>query len=151
MLKQGDQAPDFQLIASNGETLSLADLAGQRVILFFYPKAGTPGCTTQACGFRDHWPQIEAAGATVVGVSPDSPEDLAAWKEEEDLPYTLLSDPEHEVAEAYGVWGKKKMFGNEYMGIIRSHFIVDEEGRIADVQRNVRPKTSVARALAAVG
>lgn len=150
MLEKGEQAPGFELTSAEGETVRLADFAGRRVILFFYPKAGTPGCTTQACGFRDRWPQIEGAGATVVGVSPDTPEDLAKWKEEEQLPYDLLSDTDHEVAEAYGVWGKKKMFGREYMGIIRSHFVIDEDGRLADVQYNVGPEKSVKRAVEAL-
>ena len=150
MLETGDPAPGFQLTSAAGDTVRLADLRGRRVILFFYPKAGTPGCTTQACGFRDNWPKIEGAGATVIGVSPDTPQDLAAWKEKENLPYTLLSDPDHEVADAYGVWGQKKSFGREYMGIIRSHFIIDEEGRLADVQHNVKPEASVERALEAI-
>ena len=149
-LQEGERAPEFELTSAEGETVKLSDHRGQQVILFFYPKAGTPGCTTQACGFRDNWPRIEGAGGTVIGVSPDTPADLAAWKEEENLPYALLSDPDHAVAEAYGVWGKKKMFGREYMGIIRSHFIIDEEGRLADVQYNVRPEKSVERALASV-
>lgn len=150
MLEKGERAPDFELTSAEGETVRLSDFEGRRVILFFYPKAGTPGCTKQACGFRDNWPKIEGAGATVIGVSPDTPEDLAAWKEEESLPYTLLSDRDHEVAEAYGVWGEKKMFGKAYMGIVRSHFIIDEEGRLADVQYNVKPDKSVERALGAI-
>ena len=150
MLEKGNLAPDFELTSGEGESISLSDYRGHRVILFFYPKAATPGCTKQACGFRDNWTQIEAAGATVIGVSPDEPEELAKWKEEENFPFTLLSDPDHEVAEAYGVWGKKKMFGRDYMGIIRSHFIIDEEGRLEDVQLNVRPDQSVERAVEAL-
>lgn len=150
MLEKGDLAPDFELTSAEGETVSLSDYRGKRVILFFYPKAATPGCTKQACGFRDNWPQIEGAGATVIGVSPDEPDALAQWKDEENLPYTLLSDTDHEVAEAYGVWGKKKMFGREYMGIIRSHFVIDQEGRLEDVQVNVKPEQSVERAVEAL-
>lgn len=150
MLEKGDVAPDFELTSDQGESVRLSDFRGKRVILFFYPKAATPGCTKQACGFRDNWPQIEAAGATVLGVSPDEPGALAQWKEDEQLPYTLLSDAEHEVAEAYGVWGKKKMFGRDYMGIIRSHFFIDEEGRLEDVQVNVKPEQSVERAVEAL-
>ena len=150
MLEKGDLAPDFELTSDEGETISLSDYRGKRVILFFYPKAATPGCTKQACGFRDNWPQIEAAGATVMGVSPDEPDALAQWREEENLPYTLLSDADHKVAEAYGVWGKKKMFGREYMGIVRSHFVIDEEGRLEDVQVNVKPEQSVERAVGAL-
>ena len=104
----------------------------------------------QACGFRDNWTRIEAAGATVLGLSPDTPEELARWREKENLPYTLLSDPEAEVAQAYGVWGEKKLFGRSFMGIIRSHFLIDEEGEIADVQVNVKPEQSVERALGAL-
>ena len=150
MLEKGDLAPDFELTSDEGEPVSLSDYRGKRVILFFYPKAATPGCTKQACGFRDNWSTIEAAGATVIGVSPDEPGALAQWKEEEKFPYTLLSDSDHEVAEAYGVWGKKKMFGREYMGIIRSHFVIDEEGRLEDVQVNVKPEQSVERAVEAL-
>jgi peroxiredoxin Q/BCP len=150
MSQIGEKAPDFELTSSAGETVSLSDFRGQRVILFFYPKAGTSGCTQQACGFRDSMPRIEAASATVVGISPDSPEQLARWKEKEQLPYTLLSDPDHEVASAYGVWGEKKMYGRSYMGIIRSHFVIDEEGRFSDVQVKVSPQKSVERALEAL-
>jgi thioredoxin-dependent peroxiredoxin len=151
MLQPGDPAPDFELTASNGDTVSLADYRGQRVILFFYPKAKTPGCTKQACGFRDRWEVINAAGATVLGISPDDPETLRRWKEDEQFPYELLSDPDHAVAEQYGVWGEKKSFGRTYEGIIRSHFVVDEEGRLADVQLNVSPDDSVERGVAALG
>lgn len=150
MLSIGDQAPDFELLDSEEKLVKLSDFRGQRVILFFYPKAGTSGCTTQACGFRDSFPKIEAADATVVGVSPDSPEALAKWKAKESLPYPLLSDPDHKVAEIYGVWGEKKMYGKTYMGIIRSHFIIDAEGKIEDVQFKVSPKNSISRAMASV-
>lgn len=147
MLEIGELAPDFELISDSNESVRLSDFRGQRVLLFFYPKAGTSGCTTQACGFRDNFPRIEAANATVLGVSPDTPQDLAQWKEEEDLPYTLLADTEHDAAKAYDVWGKKKMFGNEFMGVIRSHFIIDEEGRLEDVQYKISPKKSIEKAL----
>lgn len=148
MLNIGDKAPEFELLNSEEEPVKLSDFLGQRVILFFYPKAGTSGCTTQACGFRDNYPRIEAADATVIGVSPDEPAALAKWKKKENLPYTLLSDPDNEVAEAYEVWGEKKMYGKSYMGIIRSHFVIDAEGRIEDVQFKVSPKDSVSRAMA---
>jgi peroxiredoxin Q/BCP len=150
MLEIGDPAPDFTLTSAEGDTVRLSDLRGQRVILFFYPKADTPGCTRQACGFRDNLPQIEGAGATVIGISPDEPPALAKWKEKEGFSYDLLSDADHAVAEAYGVWGQKKHFGREYMGIIRSHFVVDEEGKLADVQIDVSPEQSVERALNAL-
>lgn len=147
MLKPGDPAPEFELLSAEEEKVSLKDFRGQRVVIFFYPRAGTSGCTTQACGFRDHFPQIDAAGATVIGISPDTPIDLAKWKAKENLPYTLLSDPEHEVADAYGVWGEKSMYGKKYMGIIRSHFVLDADGRLEDVQFKVSPQKSVENAL----
>ena len=150
MVNVGDKAPDFELLNSAEEPVRLSDFRGQRVVLFFYPKAGTSGCTTQACGLRDSFPRFEEANATVVGVSPDKPAALAKWKAKENLPYPLLSDPEHEVAEMYGVWGEKKMYGRSYMGIIRSHFIIDEEGTIVDAQVKVSPKDSVSRAVAEI-
>ena len=151
MVNNGDIAPDFELLDSEGELVKLSDFRGQKVVLFFYPKAGTSGCTTQACGFRDKFPIIEEADATVVGVSPDKPPALAKWKAKEKLPYTLLSDPDHSVADEYGTWGEKKMFGNTYMGIIRSHFIIDEEGRIADTRIRITPKNSLKEALDFLG
>jgi peroxiredoxin Q/BCP len=147
MLNSGDPAPDFELTNDNGNTVKLSDFRGQRVVLFFYPKAATPGCTTQACGFRDNYSHIEAAGATVLGISPDAPAKLAEWRAEENFPYQLLSDPDHAVAEAYGVWGEKKLYGRAYMGIVRSHFVIDAEGNLEDVQFKVSPKESVERAL----
>ena len=140
-------APDFNLISDEGTPIKLSDLRGQKVVLFFYPKADTPGCTTQACGFRDNWPTIEAAGATVMGICPDMPEALTKWRAKMGFPYNLLSDPEHEVAEAYGVWGEKSMYGRSYMGIIRSHFVIDEDGRFADSQIKISPKDSVEKAV----
>lgn len=150
MLQPGELAPDFELAGSSGETVRLADYRGQRVILFFYPKAKTPGCTRQACGFRDRWEVINAAGATVLGISPDDPETLRRWQEEESFPYELLSDPDHAVADQYGVWGEKTNFGRTYEGIIRSHFVIDEDGRIIDAAVNVGPEASVEKALAAL-
>jgi peroxiredoxin Q/BCP len=146
-LKTGDIAPDFELLSDEDKPVKLSDYRGQRVVLFFYPKAATSGCTTQACGLRDSFPQIAEANATVLGVSPDSVEKLSKWRAAENLPYNLLSDPDHAVADLYGTWGEKKMYGNSYMGIIRSHFIIDEDGRLEDVQYKVSPKNSVERAL----
>jgi thioredoxin-dependent peroxiredoxin len=150
MVNVGDPAPDFELLSDRGEPVKLSDLRGQRVVLFFYPKADTPGCTKQACGFRDNFPRLEGANTAVFGISPDKPESLAQWREKINLPYTLLSDPDHQVAEAYGVWGEKSMYGRKYTGIIRSHFVVDAEGKVEDAQVNVSPEASVERALAAV-
>ena len=150
MLEVGDPAPEFELLDSEGQPVKLSDFRGQRLVLFFYPKAGTSGCTTQACGLRDNFPQIEANSGAVVGLSPDQPAALAKWKAKEELPYPLLSDPDHLVAEAYGVWGEKSMYGNTYMGIIRSHFIIDAEGKIEDVQFKVSPKDSISRAVASL-
>ena len=147
MLTIGDLAPTFSLTSDKNETVNLADFAGQKVVLFFYPKADTPGCTTQACGFRDNFETIQAANATVLGISPDMPDALAKWREKQSFQYALLSDPDHAVAEAYGVWGEKKMYGNAYMGIIRSHFLIGEDGKLEDVQFKISPKKSVERVL----
>ncbi len=146
-MTSGEMAPDFELLSDEGTPVKLSDLRGKKVVLFFYPKADTPGCTIQACGLRDNWPLIEAAGATVLGISPDSPQRLAKWRAEQAFPYNLLSDPEHEVAEAYGVWGEKMMYGKSYMGIIRSHFVIDEDGRFADMQVKISPQNSVDKAV----
>ena len=146
----GQQAPDFELLNQEGQPLRLSDLRGQRVILFAFPKAATTGCTTQACGFRDNFPQIEAGDAVVLGISPDEPAALLKWKQEENLPYDLLSDPQHEVLEAWGAWGKRSSYGREYMGVIRSHWLIDAEGVVVDDQLGVSPKNSVKRALAAL-
>jgi peroxiredoxin Q/BCP len=150
VLNIGDAAPDFELLDSEGQPVKLSDFLGQRLVLFFYPKAATSGCTTQACGLRDNYPKIEAGNGTVIGVSPDQPAALAKWKAKENLPYPLLSDPEHVVAETYGVWGEKKMYGRAYMGIIRSHFIIGADGKIEDVQFKVSPKNSISRAVASL-
>jgi peroxiredoxin Q/BCP len=147
MLTIGDLAPDFELISDEGNPIKLSALRGNRVVLFFYPKATTPGCTKQACGFRDNYTAVQQAGAVVLGLSPDSPAKLAKWRQEHGFPYNLLADEDHAVAEAYGVWGEKKFMGKTFLGIIRSHFVIDEEGRLADVQIKVSPEDSVALAL----
>src|SRR5262245_41596765 len=150
-LKVGDTAPDFELPSDAGETIKLSDFRGKRVVLYFYPKDDTSGCTTQACGFRDNYLQIEESNAVVLGVSPDGIKSHQKFKTKYDLPFILLADQDHKVAEAYGVWGQKSMYGQTYEGIIRSHFVIDEQGQIADVQIKVSPTESVERALAALG
>jgi len=147
MLKVGDVAPDFTLPADDGSQVTLSGLRGQKVVLYFYPKADTPGCTKQACALRDAWDQIDAQGATVLGISPDEPPALVKFREKYDLPFPLLSDPDHQVAEAYGAWGEKKNYGKTYEGIIRSHFAVDEEGKLAEVKFKVKPETTAELAL----
>jgi peroxiredoxin Q/BCP len=150
-LKVGDAAPDFELSNDKGETVKLADFRGKRVVVFFYPKDDTPGCTTQACGFRDNYLQIEEKNATVLGISPDGVKSHQKFKTKYNLPFVLLADEQHQVADAYGVWGEKSFMGKKHMGIIRSHFVIDEQGNIADAQVNVSPNDSVERALAALG
>jgi peroxiredoxin Q/BCP len=142
----GEKAPDFELRNQTGKKVRLSDYHGTKVVLFAFPKAGTPGCTTQACGLRDQFPLIQSANATVLGISPDSPEDLRKWKDEERLPYDLLSDPNHAVLEAWGAWGEKVNYGKKYMGVIRSHWIIDENGTVVDAQVKVSPEQSVERA-----
>jgi len=138
MLKEGDLAPDFTLESDQGETVSLSDFRGRKVVLYFYPKDNTPGCTKEACSFRDGHEQFLAKGAVVIGVSPDSIESHTKFRVKFTLPFHLLSDPEHTVAEAYGAWGEKKMFGKTYMGILRSTFVIDEEAVLLKVFRKVK-------------
>lgn len=150
-LKVGDLAPDFTAVTDTGATIRLSDLRGKRVVLYFYPKDDTPGCTTQACGFRDRYPLIEEKNAVVLGVSPDSARSHQKFKTKFDLPFTLVVDEDHAIAEAYGVWGEKSMYGKKYMGIERSHFVIDENGKIVDAQVKVKPEESVLRAVEALG
>ena len=151
MLSVGEQAPDFELVNQDGNKTKLSDYRGKKVLIFAYPKAATPGCTTQACGFRDNFHQIETANAVVLGLSPDMPEDLLKWKKDENLQYDLLSDPDHAVLEEWGAWGERNMYGNKYMGVIRSHWIIDEDGNVADEQIKISPKDSIAKALKFLG
>ena len=146
----GDPAPDFAALTDQGERLKLSDLRGKRVVLYFYPKDDTTGCTTQACGFRDQYPVIEAKNAVVVGVSPDNVKSHQKFKTKYNLPFILLVDEDHAVADAYGVWGEKSMYGKKYMGIIRSHFVIDEEGKVVDAQYKVSPADSTKKALQAL-
>ncbi|GAB4531908.1 MAG: thioredoxin-dependent thiol peroxidase [Anaerolineae bacterium] len=147
----GELAPDFEALTDTGETVKLSDFRGQRVVLYFYPKDDTSGCTQQACGFRDNYPVIEEKNAVVLGVSPDGVTSHQKFKTKHDLPFTLLVDQDHRIAEQYGVWGEKSMYGRKYMGVIRSHFVIDEEGRIVDARVKVSPADSVKLALEALG
>jgi len=144
----GSMAPNFTLPSDDGSTVQLSDLRGQRVVLYFYPKDDTPGCTTQACGFRDNYVEISEKDAVVFGISPDGVNSHVKFRTKFDLPFRLLADEDHKVAELYGVWGEKNNYGKKYFGIIRSHFVVDAEGKIADVQYGVSAEDSVANALA---
>jgi peroxiredoxin Q/BCP len=140
MLQENDLAPDFELPADDGSTVRLSELRGQRVILYFYPRADTPGCTTEACDFRDLAPTLAERDAVVLGVSPDPVEKLVKFRDKYDLNFRLLADETHEVAEAYGVWKERSMYGKTFMGIERSTFVIDAEGRIAHAYRKVSPK-----------
>ena len=141
MLSEGDAAPDFTLTSDSGDTVRLADLRGKPVVLYFYPKDDTPGCTRQACDIRDAWGEFERAGAVVLGVSPDGEASHAKFKDKYGLPFPLLADTDHAVSEAYGVWGEKSFAGRKYMGVERSTFVVDQDGKLARVMRKVDPKT----------
>jgi len=135
----GDPAPDFALQADDGSTVSLADLAGRRVVLYFYPKDATSGCTVEACEFRDLTPDFDAAGARVIGVSPDPISSHRRFRDTHGLPFTLLSDPDHTLAEAFGVWVEKSMYGRRYMGVERSTFVIGPDGTIEQALRKVKP------------
>jgi thioredoxin-dependent peroxiredoxin len=141
MIEPGQPAPDFTLPDQEGEPVRLSDLRGRTVVLYFYPKADTPGCTTQACGVRDHRADYEAAGATILGVSRDPVAAIKAFHDKHGLGFTLLSDEDHAVAEAYGVWAEKSMYGRRYMGVQRSTFVIDGEGIVRHVIPKASPKT----------
>jgi peroxiredoxin Q/BCP len=147
-MKEGDEAPDFDLESDTGERVRLRDLRGRTVVLYFYPKDDTPGCTIQACDFRDRAGAFAEREAVVLGVSPDGLPEHEKFRDKHGLNYRLLSDPEHAVAEAYGAWGLRKMYGREFEGILRSTFIIDPEGRIARAYRDVRPEGHADRLLA---
>jgi thioredoxin-dependent peroxiredoxin len=148
MVQIGDRAPEFELTADDGSKIRLSDLTGQKVVLFFYPRADTSGCTTEACEFRDHHPQFETEGAVVLGISPDETDALRAFKRKYDLPYHLLADPHHQVAEVYGVWKEKSMYGKKFWGVERTTFLIDEGGRIARIFGKVKPKGHAGAVLA---
>jgi peroxiredoxin Q/BCP len=139
MIEEGKKAPAFKLNDQDGNPARLSDFKGRHVVLYFYPKADTPGCTTQACGVRDHEQAYDAADAVVLGVSPDPPERLAAFADKHALGFTLLSDPDHKVAEAYGVWVEKSMYGRKYFGNERTTFLIGPTGKVERVFRKVRP------------
>jgi thioredoxin-dependent peroxiredoxin len=150
MLTPGQKAPSFSLASDSGETISLAGLKGKKVVLYFYPKDDTSGCTVEACEFRDSWPAVRKAGAVVLGVSPDDVTSHVKFKKKFGLPFPLLADPDHAVAERYGVWGEKSMYGRKYLGIHRTTFVIDEEGRIVKVFERVKPKGHAGEVLEAV-
>jgi peroxiredoxin Q/BCP len=141
VLAEGVRAPDFSLPDQSGDELRLSDLRGQTVVLYFYPRADTPGCTTQACGVRDRGGDYERAGARVIGVSPDTVEDVRKFADKFDLDFTLLADADHSVADSYGTWVEKSMYGKRYWGVQRATFLIDSEGTIARVFPKVSPKT----------
>jgi peroxiredoxin Q/BCP len=151
VLAEGDKAPDFALPDQNGETVKLKDLRGETVVLYFYPKANTSGCTTQACGVRDHQGDYAAAGARVIGISPDEVKDVDKFAGKYDLEFTLLADADHAVADAYGTWVEKSMYGNKYLGVQRATFIIDAKGKIARVFPKVQPKKHDDLVLKALG
>lgn len=148
MIREGDVAPDFELESDSGEPVKLSELRGRRVILYFYPKDDTSGCTKEACGFRDNLDRLDEHGATVLGVSPDGLASHAKFRAKYDLNFPLLSDPDHAVAGAYGAWGKKKMYGREFEGILRSTFVIDAEGLVEKVYAKVKPAEHAEQILA---
>ena len=150
MINEGDQAPDFTLRSDAGDEVTLSSLRGRPVVLYFYPKDATPGCTTQACGIRDAYGEFERAGVVVLGVSPDNEHSHVKFRQKYELPFTLLADTEHEVADRYGVWGEKKFMGKKYMGVNRSTFVIDEGGKVKKVFEKVTPATHADDVLAAL-
>jgi peroxiredoxin Q/BCP len=150
MIEEGKPAPDFELTSDSGDTVRLSDFRGRPVVVYFYPKDDTPGCTAQACGIRDNYDAFGERGAVVLGISPDSESSHVKFKQKYGLPFTLLADPEHEIAEQYGVWKERKHYGKTYMGIERSTFVIDPDGNVAHVMRRVKPDTHVEQVLQAL-
>jgi thioredoxin-dependent peroxiredoxin len=148
VVQEGQPAPDFELASDTGERVRLSDLRGRTVVLYFYPEDDTPGCTTQACGLRDVYGEIQEHGAAVLGVSPDTEASHVRFRDKYGLPFPLLADPEHEVAELYGVWVEKKAYGKKSMGIKRSTFIIDAGGNVAKAMRGVSPDGHADKVLA---
>ena len=147
MVEEGAPAPDFELTSDEGETVTLAALRGKPVVLYFYPKDDTPGCTTEACEFRDAYDRFRDQGVEILGVSPDTEASHQKFKSKYELPFTLLADPDHRTAEAYGVWKEKKNYGKTYMGIERSTFVIDADGKVAKAMRGIRPAGHAAKVL----
>ncbi len=150
MLKPGDNAPAFSLPATGGETITLKALKGKPVVLYFYPKDDTSGCTVEACEFRDSWRDVQGNGAVVLGLSPDGVASHETFRAKHKLPFPLLADTDHAVAEAYGAWGEKSMYGRKYQGILRTTFIIGPDGRVARVFQKVKPRGHAAEVLAAL-
>ena len=150
MVEEGKPAPDFELTSDAGDTVKLSELRGKPVVLYFYPKDDTPGCTAQACGIRDAWGEFERAGAVVLGVSPDDERSHVKFKEKYELPFALLADTDHEVAEEYGVWGEKSYAGKTYMGVNRSTFVIGADGNVAKAFYDVKPAEHANDVLAAL-
>ena len=150
-LEPGDAAPDFTATDDQGQTVSLSDYAGSTLVLYVYPAAMTPGCTTQACDFRDSLEALSGAGVKVVGISPDKPEKLAKFRERDGLTFPLLSDPDHQILEAYGAWGEKNLYGKKYIGVIRSMFVIDPDAKIERAMYNVKAKGHVAKLRSELG
>src|SRR6266540_3206003 len=150
MVEEGKPAPDFELTSDAGETVKLSDLRGKPVVVYFYPRDDTPGCTAQACAIRDSYDEFAQRGAVVLGISPDSETSHVKFKEKYDLPFTLLADPEHAVADEYGTWVERHNYGKTYMGVERSTFLIDREGRVAKVMRRVKPDTHADQVLEAL-
>ena len=150
-LKPGDAAPEFQLLDQHDKTVSLADFGGGKLLIYFYPKAGTPGCTRQACSIRDAREELREMGLAVVGISPDAPARQQKFDDKYDLSFPLLADPDHRVAAAYGVWGEKTSYGKKSLGIIRSSFLIDAAGKIVAAWYGVKPEDTVPKAEKALG
>ena len=150
LLKPGEKAPYFELLNQSSSTVSLSDYKGKKLLVYFYPKADTSGCTKQACGIRDAETDLAGLGVAAVGISPDKPTKLQKFDEKHGLGFTLLSDPDHAIAQAYGAWGEKKMYGKRYEGIIRSAFLLDEQGTIVEAWYNVKPLDTVPKTLEAL-
>ena len=150
MIETGQAAPDFTLLTDEGTPLTLSSLQGKNVVLYFYPRADTPGCTIESCEFRDAFPRFEEENAVILGISPDTVADQAKFKKKFDLPFTLLADADHAVAESYGVWKEKKNYGKTYMGVDRTTFLIGRDGRVAHIFEKVKPQGHAAEVAAAI-